>query len=49
MSFCLQANEVGSSNKMEWEGAKRSFDEIKRKEKLPIMTFVSDHHRGIAK
>ena len=29
--------------------AKRSFDEIKGKEKLPIKTFVSDRHRGIAK
>ena len=47
--FCLQANEVGSSNKMELEGAKRSFDEIKGKEKLPIKTFVSDRHRGIGK
>ena len=34
---------------MELEGAKRSFDEIKGKEKLPIKTFVSDRHRGIGK
>ena len=47
--FCLQANEVGSSNKMELEGAKRSFDAIKGNEKLPIKTFVSDHHCGINK
>jgi hypothetical protein len=34
---------------MELEGAKRSFDEIKGKEKLPIKTFVSDRHHGIGK
>jgi solute carrier family 8 (sodium/calcium exchanger) len=45
----LQANEVGSSNKMELEGAKWSFSIIKDIEKLPIKTFVSDRHRGIGK
>ena len=37
------------SNKMELEGAKRSFNAIKVTEKLPIKTFVSDRHRGIGK
>ena len=49
ITLSLQANEVGSSNKMKLEGAKRSFDAIKVKEKLPIKTFVSDRHRGIGK
>lgn len=43
-----QANEVGSSNAMELEGAKRCFQKIKV-EKLKIDTFVSDRHRGIGK
>ena len=47
--FLLQANEVGSSNKMELEGAKRSFEAIKGKDMLPIKTFVSDRHRCLAK
>ena len=34
---------------MELEGAKRSFDAIKVKKKLPIKTFVSDRYRGIGK
>ena len=49
IALSLQANEVGSSNKMELDGAKHSFDAIKVKEKLPIKTFVSDRHRGISK
>ena len=49
MKLCLQANKVGRGNKMELEGAKRSFDEIKGKEKLPVKTFVSDRHHGIGK
>ena len=48
-NFYLQANGVGSSNKMELEGAKHSFGILKGNEKLPIKTFVSDDHRGISK
>ena len=44
----FKANETGSSNAMELEGAKRCFSYLK-KCGLAISTFVSDGHRGIAK
>ena len=43
-----QANETGSSNAMELEGAKRSFNFLKSMG-LSVATFISDRHRGIAK
>ena len=43
-----QANETGSSNAMELEGAKRSFNFLKNVG-LSVSTFISDRHRGIAK
>lgn len=46
--YFLQANETGSSNKMELDGAKRCFSSIK-KSGIPIKKFVSDRHTGIAK
>lgn len=44
----LQANEVGSSNAMELEGAKRSFNFLKGSG-LKMDIFISDRHKGIAK
>lgn len=43
-----QANEVGSSNAMELEGAKRSFQFLE-KSGLTMDVFISDRHKGIAK
>ena len=40
----LQANETGSSNAMELEVAKRSFNFLKRMG-LSVATFISDRHR----
>ena len=50
--FCvpwLQANQTGSSNAMELEGAKLCFDYLQRVAGLTVKVFVSDRHRGIAK
>ena len=44
----LQANQTGSSNAMELEGAKRAFSFLTRAG-LAIETFITDRHRGIAK
>ena len=44
----LQANEVGSSNAMELEGAKRSFNFLKGSG-LKMDIFISDRQKGIAK
>jgi len=44
----LQANQTGSSNAMELEGAKRCFLFL-QSVGLSVATFVSDLHRGIAK
>lgn len=46
--FFSQANETGGSNQMELEGAKRCFAFLKTAG-VPINTFVSDRHSGIAK
>ena len=44
----FQANETGSSQAMELEGAKRSFNFLTNSA-VTIRTFISDRHRGIAK
>ena len=44
----FQPNEVGSSNAMELEGAKRSFKFLKESG-LKMEVFISDRHKGIAK
>ena len=44
----MQANEVGSSNAMELEGAKRSFKFL-NESGLKMDNFISDRHKGIAK
>ena len=44
----MQANEVGSSNAMELEGAKRSFNFLNESD-LKMDIFISDRHKGIAK
>ncbi|XP_065069757.1 uncharacterized protein LOC135694804 [Rhopilema esculentum] len=46
--FNFKANESGSSNAMELDGAKRCFQYIKNAG-LTITTFISDRHKGIAK
>lgn len=52
MKYCtswLQANQTGSSNAMELEGAKLCFEYLQRVAGLTVKVFVSNHHRGIAK
>ncbi|CAB3980925.1 PREDICTED: uncharacterized protein LOC107342022 [Paramuricea clavata] len=44
----VQKNEVGNSPAMEYEGFKRSMDNL-LKRNIPISTFVSDRHTSIAK
>ena len=44
----FKANESGSSNAMELDGAKRCFQFVKDAG-LKISSFVSDRHKGIAK
>ncbi|PFX22584.1 Neuropathy target esterase [Stylophora pistillata] len=44
-----KANQTGSSNAMELEGAKLCFDYLQRDLGLTVKVFVSDRHRGIAK
>lgn len=44
----FQANQSGSSQAMELDGAKQSFTNLKQ-DGIPIKVFVSDRHRGIAK
>ena len=44
----FQANKIGSSQAMELEGAKRSFNFLTNSA-VTIRTFISDRHRGIAK
>ena len=46
--FNFKANESGSSNAMELDGAKRCFQFIKNAG-LTITSFISDRHKGIAK
>jgi len=46
--FFQQANQTGSSNAMELEGAKRCILFL-QSVGLSVATFVSDLHRGIAK
>jgi hypothetical protein len=44
----FQKNEAGNSLAMEYEGFKRSMDNL-LKRNIPISTFVSDRHPSIAK